>query len=132
MQPGTLAPDLGRLKWPGCPARGLLDLSCQEQASGPGSQTSSARTCSRVSEIALLPFAVQHDRHQMNSHYMPFSKFRQHSSSQLVTHKLLLFCCTGRKENEEPLKDSEDGLREVPGLLRRQRRRAARKVRKRD
>ncbi|XP_053253908.1 doublesex- and mab-3-related transcription factor C2 isoform X1 [Podarcis raffonei] len=33
----------------------------------------------------------------------------------------------GRKENEEPLKDSEDGLREVPGLLRRQRRRAARK-----
>nr|XP_034973485.1 doublesex- and mab-3-related transcription factor C2 [Zootoca vivipara] len=34
----------------------------------------------------------------------------------------------GRKENEEPLKDSEDGLRGVPGLLRRQRRRAARKI----
>ncbi|XP_053123854.1 doublesex- and mab-3-related transcription factor C2 [Hemicordylus capensis] len=34
---------------------------------------------------------------------------------------------TGKKENEEPAKDSEDGLRGTAGLLRRQRRRAARK-----
>lgn len=44
----------------------------------------------------------------------------------------VFLCCPGKKENAEPLKDSDDGLKGATGPLRQQKRRVARKVRKAD